>query len=148
MTHPDCLLQLVNTFFSGKDASDISVNTSVINNPGSIATSIGPDMADNENILRLVNLQDTKFSNLDSMTFGEYYRRLVTDIGLEISTRNIREENIKASIQNLSNQQTDLSGVNINDEAAQLLLFEQMFQGMAKYLGTLQNSLTTLMQVI
>ena len=73
---------------------------------------------------------------------------MVTDIGLEISTRDIRQENTKAAIQNLSNQQSEISGVNINDEAAQMLIFEQMFQAMAKYMSTLQNSMTTLMDLL
>ncbi len=138
----------INTFFSGRSASDISVSSNISENPGLIATSVGPDMTDNENVLRLAELKDTQLDNLNSMTFGEFYRKTVTDVGLEVSTRNILQENIQAAIQNFTNQQGEISGVNLNDEAAKLLLFEQMFQGMAKYLGTLQNSVTTLMEII
>ena len=138
----------INTFFSGSDASDISVCSDISDSPGRIAVSIGSDMTDNENILSITRLKDMQLEGLDSMTFEEFYQVLVTDIGLDISTRNIRQENIEASIQNLSNQQGEISGVNINDEAAQMLLFEQMFQGMAKYLSTVQNSLSTLMEIM
>ena len=48
----------------------------------------------------------------------------------------------------LSNQQSDISGVDINEEAAQMLIFEQMFQAMSKYLGTVQSTLATLMDIL
>lgn len=51
-------------------------------------------------------------------------------------------------IQNLTNRQSDISGVNINDEAAQMLIFEQMFQAMAKFLSTTQSSILTLMEIL
>jgi flagellar hook-associated protein FlgK len=49
---------------------------------------------------------------------------------------------------NLTNQQSEVSGVDINDEAAQLLIFEQMFQAMAKYMNTINLSLSTIMELI
>ncbi|MBN2590867.1 MAG: flagellar hook-associated protein FlgK [Sedimentisphaerales bacterium] len=138
----------INTFFSGRSASDISVNSNISDDPKLIATSIGPEMTDNENVLRFAELKDIKMENLNSMTFGDFYRKLVTDIGIDISTRNILQDNMQASIQNFTNQQGEISGVNLNDEAAKLLVFEQMFQGMAKYLGTLQNSVSIIMDII
>jgi len=51
-------------------------------------------------------------------------------------------------IQNLGTQRSDLSGVDINDEAAQILVYEQMFQAMAKYLNTLQGTMMALMEVV
>ena len=38
--------------------------------------------------------------------------------------------------------------LDINDEAARMLLFEQMFKAMAKYLTTVQSSLSTVMDII
>jgi flagellar hook-associated protein 1 len=138
----------INAFFSGRNASDISVCSDISDYPSRIAASIGADMTDNENILRLIQLQETQLEDLNSMTIGEFYRRMVTNIGLDISSKNILQDNTEAAIQNLTNRQSEISGVNINDEAAQLLVFEQMFQAMAKYLGTLQNSLSTIMELL
>jgi flagellar hook-associated protein 1 FlgK len=138
----------LNTFFSGRNASDITVKSDISESPGRIAAAIGPDMSDNENILRLAGLIEQDVESLNNMAPGDYYRQIVTNIGLDISSRGTRQQNIQAAIQNLSNQQSEISGVNINDEAAQLLVFEQMFQAMAKYLGTLQNSLSSIMELL
>lgn len=60
----------------------------------------------------------------------------------------MRQDNIEVMVQNLANQQSEISGVNINDEAAKMLIFEQMFKAMAKYLNTVQSSLSILMEII
>ena len=73
---------------------------------------------------------------------------MVTDIGQELFVRQARKDNIESMVQNLSNQQAETSGVNINDEAAKMLAFEQMFQAMAKYMNTIQRSLFTLMDIL
>ena len=82
------------------------------------------------------------------MTPGEFYRRLVSGIGQELSVKQMQEDNIEVIVQNLTNQQSDVSGVDINDEAARLLVYEQMFQAMAKYLSTIQSSLQAVMEII
>ncbi|MHC4482153.1 MAG: flagellar hook-associated protein FlgK [Planctomycetota bacterium] len=138
----------INTFFSGSDASDIAVCSDIDATPGRVATALDADMTDNTNALRLAGLKDETLSSLSSMTLGEFYQRLVTDVGQKISVKQMREDNIEVIVQNLANQQSDISGVNINDEAAQILVFEQMFQAMAKYLGTVQSTISSLMEIV
>jgi flagellar hook-associated protein 1 FlgK len=138
----------INSFFSGGNASDMAVNSEIVADPGRIATAQSGDGADNNNVLKMAALKDLALDNLGSMTPSEYYRQLVTDIGQQVSVKQTNQENLQALVQNLTNQQSEISGVNINDEAAQLLVFEQMFKAMAKYLSTLQSSLSTVMDII
>ena len=60
----------------------------------------------------------------------------------------IHQDNIEIMVQNLVNQQGEISGVNINDEVTQMLVFEQMFQAMAKYLNTVQSTISSLMEIM
>ena len=138
----------INTFFSGSSAANIAVCSDIPAAPGRIAVALGPDMTDNTNALRLAGLRDQAISSLDALTCGQFYRRLVTNIGQQLSTKQMRQNNIEVVVQNLSNQQSQVSGVDINDEATQLLVFEQMFQAMAKYMTTIQSSVTSIMQLI
>lgn len=138
----------INAFFSGSNASNIAVCSDISAAPGRIATALRDDMADNNNALRMVALRDQAVSDLDSLTPGEYYRRLITDIGQQVSVKQSHQKNVEVMVQNLANQQSEISGVNINDEAARMLIFEQMFKAMAKYLSTLQSSLSTIMEII
>jgi flagellar hook-associated protein 1 FlgK len=138
----------MNTFFSGSGAGDIAVCSDVAAAPGRIAASLGPDMTDNANALRMAAVKDDGIGDLGSLTCGEFYRRVAADVGQEVSLRQLRQDNLEHLVQSLSSRQGDISGVDINEEAAQLLVFEQMFQAMAKYITTIQSSVSSLMEMI
>lgn len=138
----------INTFFSGSTATDIAVCSDISNSPTLIATALGAETTDNANALRMAGLKDEAVSSLNDMTPGEFYNKLVTDTGQSLSIKQMRHDNMEIILQNLNNQQSETSGVNINDEAAQMLIYEQMFQAMSKYLNTIRTSLLTLMEII
>ncbi len=138
----------INTFFSGSSATNIAVCSDISATPGRIATALGADMTDNTNALRMADLKDQAVSSLSNLTCGEFYRRLVTGIGQQLSVKQMQEDNIEVIVQNLAGQQGDISGVNINDEAGKMLIFEQMFQAMAKYLGTVHSLTLSIMEIM
>jgi len=138
----------INTFFSGNSATDIAVCSDISDTPGRIATALGGNMTDNANASRMAGLKDEAVSSLGNLTCGEFYRQLVTDVGQQFSVKQISQDNLEVIVQNLADQRSEISGVDINDEAAQLLIFEQMFQAMAKYLSTVQSSISSIMQLI
>jgi flagellar hook-associated protein 1 FlgK len=138
----------INTFFSGSSASDIAVCSDISATPERIATALGAEMTDNTNAKRLAGLKDQVINSLNSMTPGEFYRRLVTDIGHQLMIERKRQDSLEGIIQNLVNRQGEISGVDINEQAAQMLVFEQMFQAMAKYMNTVQSSFESLMEIV
>lgn len=138
----------INTFLSGTNASSMSVCSDIDITPDRVASALGADMTDNTNALRMNGLRNQALTSLNSMTPGEFYRQIVTDVGQDLFVKEVRKDNIESMVQNLSNQRGELSGVNVNDESARILAFEQMFQAMSKYLGTIHSSLLTLMQIM
>jgi len=138
----------INTFFSGSSAKDIAVCSDISATPRRIATSLGADITDNANAFRMAGLKDEAISSLNSMTPGEFYRRLVSKTGQQISIKQIREDNIELIIQNLANQKSDISSVDINEEAAQMLVFEQMYHAMAKYISAIQSTISNLIDIV
>lgn len=138
----------MNAFFSGASASEMAVCSDMVNTPDRIATALGSDLTDNAAALKLAAVQDEETESLSGMTAGEYYHRLVANLGQEVGLRDSRQENIEAMLQNLENQRSEISSVDVNDEAAQLMIFEKMFQAMSKYLSTLQSTLDMLMEIV
>jgi flagellar hook-associated protein 1 FlgK len=138
----------MNTFFSGSSASEMRVCSDIVEAPDRIATALGSDLADNAAVLKLAAVREEAVESLGGMTPGEYYGRIAADLGQQVSLRQSRQNNIEAMIQNLEQRRNDISSVNINDEAAQLLVFEKMFQAMAKYLNSIQTTMTTLMNMV
>jgi flagellar hook-associated protein FlgK len=138
----------MNAFFSGASASEMRVCPDILDAPDRIATAFGGDLTDNAGALRLAAVREEAVTDLGGMTPGEYYQRIVANVGQQVALKQARQENIEAMLQNLSKQRSDMSAVNINDEAAQLLVFEQMFQAAAKYLGSLQTTMRVLMDMV
>ena len=138
----------MNTFFSGSNASNIAISDNVADSPGRIATALGSDSTDNANALRLASLGDLKISDLNSLTVSQFYSKLVTNIGQQLSVKQTSQSSVETLVQGLTTQQSNISGVDTNNEAAKMLVFEQMFQAMAKYIGTVQTTLSSLMELL
>jgi len=138
----------MNTFFSGASASEMQVCGDISESPDRVATCYGADLTDNTAALCLAGVQDEEVNGLAGMTVNEYYQRLVTGVGQEVALLESRQANVEAMLQNLENQRDGTSGVNVNDEAAQLMGFQQMYQAMAEYMSTLQTTMDTLMNMI
>jgi flagellar hook-associated protein 1 FlgK len=138
----------MNTFFSGHSAADMDVCSQIVDSPGYVATALGADMVDNTNVVRMAGLKDQTVSGLDAMTPPEFFRRLVTNIGQQTSIKQVGQDNIEAMVRNLTNQRDEVSSVDVNEEAAQMLVFQQMFQAMAKYLSTVNSSVATLIEIL
>jgi flagellar hook-associated protein 1 FlgK len=138
----------INTFFSGNGAESIAVSSRLSQTVGYVAASLGPDMTDNANAVRLAGLAEEPTSSLGALTPGEFYQQLITNTGQQVSVKQMRRDTIANILQNLNDRRSEISGVNINDEAAQILVFEQLFQAMAKYMSTVQASLVTLFQAL
>jgi len=138
----------MNTFFAGSNASNMSLAGDIADTPGRIATALGSGLTDNANALRLASIGETAISGLNSLTAGQFYRQLVSDIGQQLSVKQTSRSNTETLVQSLTAQQGEISGVDINDEAAQMLVFEQMFQAMAKYLTTVNATLASIMNIL
>ena len=138
----------VNALFTGSGAVDMAVASDIAELPARLAVSQGQDMTDNEGMLKMLEIRDAGIEQLGGLTLGEYNTRLVSDIGQGISIRQMKLENAETMLQDLTEQQADVSGVDINEQAAQMIMYEQMFQAMAKYINTLQTSISSLMEIL
>jgi len=138
----------MNAFFSGSSASEMRVSSDIVDAPDRIATALGSDLTDNNAALRLAAVRDKAVNSLGGMTPGEYYHRMAAHLGQEVALKQSRQDNVEAMIENLKKRRNDISSVNINDEAAQLLIFEKMFQAVARYLTSIQTTMTTLMDIL
>jgi len=138
----------MNTFFTGTSATDIAVSSELTDNPGRVASASGADGTDNNNATKLASLSDLKIDDLNSMTISDYYQQLVTNIGEQASVKKTAQTNSEDLILSLTNQESNVSGVDINEESAKMLVYEQMFQAASKYITTVNNSITSLMDIL
>ncbi len=138
----------LNAFFIGTSATSIEVVDAIENDFSLIAVSRNVGGVDNNNVRAMAQLGDTADADMNNLTPKEYYRTLTTDIGQQISLTELKQENSLGIWRSLKQQRDDVSGVDMNDEASKMLVYERMFQGMAKYMNTVAGTLDTLIGIM
>ncbi|MCY2931662.1 MAG: flagellar hook-associated protein FlgK [Planctomycetota bacterium] len=137
----------LNTFFQGSDASTIQVRQEIMDEPSLLATSIGPMMTDGANVARLAAVGDTTSAALDGATPAMFFQQLVTRTGQSVATTDALQKSFNDILQQITQQREAISGVDVNVEAANLLVFERMYQAISKYISTQDKALSYLMEM-
>ncbi len=136
----------INTFFSGTSAKTMEVRQDIMSSPWRLATTLGG--ADNMNIARMADIENDKLGDLRNTTVTEAYRSMTASLGERIVSRDMRQSSIQNITDQLLKQRDDVGGVDMNDEAAKLIIFEQMFQALAKFIKTQENAMNHLMDIM
>jgi flagellar hook-associated protein 1 FlgK len=138
----------INTFFTGKDSFDIGVNQTLVDNVGLVAAGQGHVAGDNRNAIALEGLRQQKFSELGGLSLTDMWGRHVEDIAIQLDQANRQVQADSVVRDALESQRQNVSGVNADEEAINLLTFQRMFQASAKFLSIVDEMMQTLMQVI
>ncbi|WP_347987082.1 flagellar hook-associated protein FlgK [Methylomonas sp. AM2-LC] len=130
-------------------AATIQVNPAVTT-PAQIAaaTSATGLPGDNSNALTLADLQNQKTMNNGTNTFSQAYGQLVTTVGQNTSTAQINSSAQNTVLQNATNAQQSISGVNLNEEAANLIQFQNAYQASAKSISLVQTLFTSILNAV
>ena len=138
----------MNTIFSGQTALDMSVSERIEKDPLLIAGARGSDGVDSVNAQKIFAITETNIEEIGSTTIGEYHRDYMSSLGQLVLTRKSQVESAEIVKKQLSNQRDKTSGVDVNEEAAKLMIFEKMFQAMSKFISTQNDALKSLMQML
>ena len=101
-----------------------------ISDPSQIAASQDGSAGDNANVDAMLALQNQPFVN--GQTPINAYSSLVFQIGNDVATAQSEQQASQASIQQVQNQIGSISGVSINEEAANLIQYQQAYQAAAQ----------------
>lgn len=138
----------INCFFSGRDASSIDISSDIRLSVSRIAVSNNMKGTDNLNCLAMARLGDQASQNLGGLTIKEFYRQLAVDVGQEISILDMQYENTEGILRSLDLQRDTISGVDVNEQASLMIVYERIFQSMAKYMNTVRSSLDTILSLL
>lgn len=115
---------------------------SVVPASGNGATSQMP--ANSGNAKALLDLRDAKL--LDGGRLTDAYATAVAQIGLRVQSAQNSSQASQSMAANMSAQKARVSGVNLDEEAARLMQFQQAYQASAKILQVAQRVMDTLLQ--
>lgn len=144
----------VNTFFTGRDPSEFAVNATLETNPQLIAAGLhhqsgaNAESGDNRNALRLTNLQNQAVDAINGLSIREYWNRHVEEYAIR-TAGTTREVNANAVVtESLEAQRQSLSGVNVDEEAINLLTYQRSFQGSARFISVVDQLMDTLLGLV
>ena len=100
---------------------------------------------DNRNGMLLSELKDKKLMSSNNATFQESYIQLVGSIANETSTLKINLQASESLLTSIKERKDNYSGVNLDEEAAHLLKFEQAYAASAHLISTSRNLFDMLM---
>ncbi|MFQ5489662.1 MAG: flagellar basal body rod C-terminal domain-containing protein, partial [Phycisphaerae bacterium] len=138
----------INTFFDGGTAADLRVNAFLQANPAMLAGAAANLDGDGTNAGRLVDVGTTESDLLGGFSVEDAYNRVVNRVGVAGANALDDVEATGAVLSALRSQKESISGVNLDEEALELLKFERAYQGAARYVTTVDRMLTELMALI
>lgn len=89
-----------------------------------------------------------QFNSTSGTTAASAYASLVFNVGNQASDATTQSTAIGQNLLQLTNQQGSASGVNINDETANLIRFQTAYQAGARIVSTIQQLYSTTINMI
>lgn len=118
---------------------------------GGDSFSVGPNTGgtgDNSNIKAMANLQLAKTMGNGTASFSDAYATMVSNVGNQTAAAIASASAQKTVLTNATSAQQSVSGVSLDEEAANLLKYQQAYQAASKVISTADTMFQTILQVI
>lgn len=138
----------INTFFTGRNASDIAVNPALAADPQLVGCATANLPGDGTNAAAISLLRTSPAASLNGLSVSEFYRSLVGRIGTQTASAKQRLETHAAIRDTLQAQREAVSGVSLDEETVNLLTNQHAFQGAARFISTINEMLQQIMQIV
>jgi flagellar hook-associated protein 1 len=129
-------------FFSGTTAASLAVDPQILADTGNIASSSVPnEPGDGSMATKISQLQETPATG-QTTTVQAQYDTMITQLGI---TGQQTQTNLVTGglvLQQLTNQQESVSSVSLNEEASNLLQFQDAYNAATKVLSTMAQTIT------
>ena len=116
------------------------MNTTLISDPRKLqASGSATEEGDNDVIRKMAALSEGAVTGLDNMTFTVHYGNTLSRFGQEIALNDVQLEDQQAVQNMLLRQRDSVQGVSIDEEVANLIIFQRAFQASAKLITTMDT---------
>jgi len=136
----------VNTYFSGQDASDISVRAELQSNPELVVS--GETEGSNEAALAIAGLRNEPLDGLGSVSILESWRQTTESIAVAGAGAKTAADASAQVKQSLEAQRAGVSGVSVDEESVNLLNFQRQYQASARFISTIDEMTQILLSLV
>jgi flagellar hook-associated protein 1 len=135
-------------FFDGTDASNIALHAD-ISDPSHIAAASVSNAPGNGGIARaLADLRTTPQGALGGASITQFYRNLIGRVGNDAQLSKNRAESQQLTMAHLLQLRDSVSGVSLDEEAANLVKYQRSYQAAAKMISAFDALLEDVLQFV
>jgi flagellar hook-associated protein 1 FlgK len=127
-------------FFSGTDATNISVLDTLTAKDLAISSS-KTEVGNSDIAAKIYNLRSQKLMNGNSQSIGDYYNDKVTNLALITETAKTNKSQDSTVLDALDEQRQSVTGVSLDEEAANLTTTQKAYQAAARLMNTYDEML-------
>lgn len=139
-------------FFAGTNAMDMSLSQDIIDDLNNIAAAEEDPIAisgpgDSRNALVLAQLKDLNshaVPEIDGSTYQDYFASFIAALGIESSEANRVFENQEFLLAQLENRRQSVSGVSIDEELANMVMYQRAYEAAARVVTIMDEMLETI----
>jgi flagellar hook-associated protein 1 len=126
----------------------IGLSEAVNSNINNIATAVQHNApGDNRIALAIAGLQDQKLMNGGTSTADEFYNSIVSDVGVASGSVLNKMNQQKDIMLQLDKMRDQVSGVSIDEETANLMQFQHIYDASAKVIAVADEMLKTVLEL-
>jgi flagellar hook-associated protein 1 len=135
-------------FFNGTNAADIAVNPALISNPKLFqASGVSGESGDNTIAKGIADLSTAKHAALGGLSFSNKQAQTVATLGQQVAGANSELADQQTISQFVRDQRDSVSGVSIDEEMTNLIMFQSAFQASAKLISMTDEMLATIIEM-
>jgi flagellar hook-associated protein 1 FlgK len=112
-----------------------------ITNPSAVAASSDGSSGSNGNVATLAAVHDQPI--VAGQTATDYYANLVFGVGSDVSNGTAEQSASQLILNQLQDQRGSISGVSLDEEAANLILYQRAYEAAARVISTVNDILDT-----
>jgi flagellar hook-associated protein 1 len=137
----------INGFFTGRNASDIAVNTVIAAEPSLLVAAKNGERGDNQTALDIAGLESEALSSLGGASMKQTYETMVNGVAIGAAAAKTNADAASTIRQTLEAQRESLSGVSLDEEAVNLITQQRAFQAAARLITTVNEMMNTLLEL-
>ena len=121
----------------GSNAGAAADMTVALTDPDQVAASGNGTQGDNSNATALANLVNQPI--VAGQTAGNYYSNLIDQVGNDVSNASAEQTAVGLVLQQLTNQQSSISGVSLDEEATNLVMYQRAYEASARVISVVDE---------
>jgi flagellar hook-associated protein 1 len=137
----------LNTFFSGTGSRNIGINQVVRSDARKFNVSAGGVGEDTQQGMILANLLTAPLHSQGNHSLAAIYDRMTSDVAQGAQIAKSATDAFRHFQQTLEGQHLAISGVNLDEEAVKMILYQRAFQASARVISTINEMLDILVNL-